>query len=86
MDELSVYQLLGQVSGTEAGQVFRDFLRGSVRKLVREVMAAEVSELCGKKHSPSESISFRAGSATGRVLMEGEREEVIRYQETFGGL
>lgn len=78
MDELSVLQLLGQVSGSEAGQVFRDFLRGSVRKMICEVMAAEVSELCGKKHSPSESTAFRAGSATGRVLVEGEREEVIR--------
>ena len=78
MDELSVYQLLGQVSGSEAGQVFRDFLRGSVRKMICEVMAAEVSELCGKKHSPSESTAYRAGSATGRVLVEGEREEVIR--------
>lgn len=78
MDELSVLQLLGQVSGSEAGQVFRDFLRGSVRKMICEVMAAEVSELCGKKHSRSDSAVFRAGSATGRVLVEGEREEVIQ--------
>ena len=68
MDQLSVYQLLGQVSGSEAGQVFRDFLPGSVRKMICEVMAAEVSELCGKKHSPSGASTSRAGSATGRVL------------------
>lgn len=78
MDELSVLQLLGQVSGYEAGQVFRDFLRGSVRKMICEVMAAEVSELCGAKHSRSGSTAFRAGSAAGRVLVDGEREEVKR--------
>ena len=51
MDEVSVLQLLGQVSGTEAGEVFREFLRGSVRQMICEVMAAEVTELCGEKYS-----------------------------------
>ena len=46
--------------------------------MICEVMAAEVSELCGKKHSPVSADTFRAGTATGRVLVEGEREEVIR--------
>jgi transposase-like protein len=42
-------------------------------------MAAEVTELCGPKHAPdSDSDHYRAGSSPGRVLYEGEREEVIR--------
>ncbi len=39
-------------------------------------MAAEVSELCGPKHHPIESDHFRTGSCSGRVLFEGEREEL----------
>jgi putative transposase len=46
--------------------------------MICEVMAAEVSQLCGKKHAPMDGDAFRAGSATGRVLVDGEREEVIR--------
>jgi hypothetical protein len=41
-------------------------------------MAAEVSELCGPKHDPSSSDHYRGGSASGRVLLEGEREEIVR--------
>lgn len=78
MDGHSVLELLGQVSSSQAGQVFRDFLRGSVRRMICEVMAAEVSELCGQKHNRNGGSIYRAGSATGRVLVEGEREEVVR--------
>ena len=69
---------LGQVSSSDAGAVFRDFLRGSVRQMICEVMAAEVSELCGPKHYPGDSAHFRSGTSPGRVLVDGEREEVIR--------
>jgi len=41
-------------------------------------MAAEVTELCGPKHDPSYSDHYRAGSTPGRILYEGEREEVVR--------
>ncbi|MFT5303794.1 MAG: putative transposase, partial [Mariniblastus sp.] len=76
--DCSLFQTLGQVSSDEVGQVFRDHLRGCIRQMVAEVMAAEVSELCGPKHHPVESDHFRAGSSSGRVLFEGEREEVVR--------
>ena len=46
--------------------------------MICEVMAAEVTELCGPKHTPSGSAHYRAGTSPGRVLYEGEREEVIR--------
>ena len=78
MNEVSLLESLGQVSSSQTGQVFRDFLRGHVREMICEVMAAEVTELCGPKHHPSPSDHYRAGSAAGRVLVDGEREEVAR--------
>lgn len=78
MDESTVLQLLGQVSSSDAGAVFRDYLRGCVRTMISEVLAAEVTELCGPKHRPNESAHYRAGSSPGRVLYEGEREEIVR--------
>jgi transposase-like protein len=78
MNEVSLLQSLGQVSASETGQVFRDFLRGHVREMICEVMAAEVTELCGPKHAPSQSDHYRAGSSPGRVLYEGEREDLVR--------
>ena len=68
--------------------MFRDFLRGHVRDMICEVMAAEVTaaevtaaevtELCGPKHAPLGSDHYRAGTSPGRVLYEGEREQVVR--------
>ncbi|EGF27379.1 IS256-like element ISRba10 family transposase [Rhodopirellula baltica] len=78
MNEANLLESLGQVSAAETGQVFRDFLRGHVREMICEVMAAEVTQLCGPKHAPSPSDHYRAGSSPGRVLYEGEREDVVR--------
>ncbi|QDV25764.1 hypothetical protein [Aureliella helgolandensis] len=78
MTESSLLRELGQVSKTEVGEVFREFLRGSIVKMACEVMTAEVAELCGPKHSPSDCRTYRAGSAAGRILVEGERESVTR--------
>jgi len=46
--------------------------------MICEVMAAEVTELCGPKHAPSGGEVFRSGSSPGRVIFEGQREEVVR--------
>lgn len=78
MTELNLLARLGQVSSGEAGDVFRDHLRGCVRQLISEVMASEVSELCGVKHCPNDDTMFRAGSSPGRVLHEANRVEVTR--------
>jgi transposase-like protein len=78
MTESNLLQSLGQVSSEEAGEIFRNHLRGCVREMICDVMAAEVSELCGPKHSPADGDIFRAGSSPGRVLYEGEREDVVR--------
>jgi len=78
MDESNLLQTLGQVSVGEASEIFRDHLRGCVRGLICEVMAAEVTELCGPKHSPTGGEVFRSGSSSGRVIFEGQREDVVR--------
>ena len=79
MEQSSLIELLGQASGSEAGEVFREYLRGGVRMMLAEVMAAEVAELCGPKHHPSEDATCRrAGSASGYVVWEGNRQDVKR--------
>lgn len=78
MTELNLLARLGQVSSGEAGDVFRNYLRGCVRQLISEVMASEVNELCGAKHSPNDGTMFRAGSSPGRVLHEANRVELSR--------
>ena len=78
MDESKLLSSLGQVCSREAGVVFREYLRGCVRQMLSDVMAAEVTELCGAKHRPNDSEHFRSGSSPGRVLHEGQREDVLR--------
>ena len=78
MNDSNLLQTLGQVSSDEAGQIFRDHLRGFVREMISEVMASEVTELCGPKHQPSSSQYVRSGNSSGRVLVDGERESVVR--------
>jgi putative transposase len=78
MNESSLLQSLGQVSAGDAAEIFRDYLRGCVREMICEVMAVEVTELCGAKHAPSGGEVFRSGSSPGRVIFEGQREDVIR--------
>jgi transposase-like protein len=47
--------------------------------MLAEVMAGEVACLCGVKYRPNEEWGFqRAGSAPGKVLFEGKRQEVQR--------
>lgn len=78
MKESILLNELGQVSSSEAGVIFREYLRGCVRQMLSDVMAAEVTALCGAKHQPNDSDHFRAGSSPGRVLHEGQRQEVLR--------
>jgi putative transposase len=78
MSECSLFGMLGQVSGSEAGEVFRSFVRGHVRELVCRVMAEEVSILCGPKHQPTGGDHFRSGSSPGRIHIQGKREAVNR--------
>ena len=79
MDDCNIFDALGQVSSSEAGTIFRNFLRGSVRHLIVDVMAAKVNELCGPKHHPSDSEFVRAGSISGRVLIGARRSTDLAF-------
>ena len=79
MDQCSLIELLGQASVSEAGGIFREYLRGGVRMMLSEVMVAEVAELCGAKYHPSDGAACRrSGSTSGYVVLEGNREDVKR--------
>lgn len=46
--------------------------------MISDVMAQEVSELCGAKHKPAGGDCYRNGSSNGRVLVDGQREAICR--------
>jgi putative transposase len=60
------------------GEVFRGFIRGQIRHLVCRVMAEEVNLLCGLKHQPTCGDKYRSGTSSGRIQIDGKREDVIR--------
>jgi len=78
MHDSILLQTLGQVSDSQVGEVFRTHLRGCVLRMISQVMAEEVTALCGAKHHPAGGEYFRSGSSSGRVLVDGEREEIVR--------
>jgi len=79
MDQFSLIRELGQVGAATAGDIFREYLRGTARAMLLDVMAEEVTELCGRKHQPSDgNPHHRAGSAEGTVVLEGRSEKVRR--------
>ncbi len=53
MNDSNLLQTLGQVSSGSAGEVLRDHLRGMVRQMITDVIAEEVTELCGPQHRPA---------------------------------
>lgn len=64
--------------GESAGDVLRDHLRGMVRQMLTDVIAEEVTELCGPKHRPTGVDMYRAGTAPGSVIHDGQRETILR--------
>ena len=78
MNDSNLLQTLGQVSSGSAGEVLRDHLRGLVRQMITDVIAEEVTELCGPKHQPTGGDLYRAGTAPGSVIYDGERESIAR--------
>lgn len=78
MNDSNLLQTLGQVSFESAGKVLRDHLRGMVRQMVTDVIAEEVTELCGPKHRPAGGDFYRAGTAPGSVIHECQREAIVR--------
>ena len=74
-----VAQLCAEDLSTETVKNFRENLRGLAREIFFEVIAEEVSELCGPRHYPVNGARYRrAGSASGRIYWDGQWEKVSR--------
>jgi len=79
MGKSTIIDELGQVSAADAGTVFRGWLRGEVRGLIADLLAEEVTALCGAAHHPrADSDCRRWGSAPTGVRIDGERQELKR--------
>jgi transposase-like protein len=63
----------------ESAEMLDAVLRASVREAFWQVMADEVTALCGPRYRPDpQSSNHRAGSETGTVYLGGEKEEIRR--------
>lgn len=72
---------LSRLEPSEAGQALREWMQGTIRKVMTDVLVSEVMSLCGPSHERSEGKTrefYRAGSAVGHVRWEGHREEIQR--------
>jgi len=68
-----------QGGAREATDLFNEVIRGCVREAFWQIMADEVESLCGKRYRPDPDCSFqRAGSETGSVYLDGEKETIRR--------
>ena len=68
-----------QGGAREATDLLNEVIRGCVREAFWQVMAEEVESLCGKRYHPDPDCSYqRAGSETGSVYLDGEKETVRR--------
>ena len=79
MEKGTLLEALSQVESSEAGEIFRSFLRDTVRESYLSIMLEEVSALCGSKHRPDKNSEYyRAGSAPGICLLDGREERIVR--------
>ena len=80
MDQRSILEQLGQVDSSEAGQFFREMVRGTVRQLVIDVMAEEVEAFCGPAYSRQDNGDGcrRGGSASTSVRIDGVQFDLRR--------
>ena len=68
-----------QGGAREATEFFNEVIRGCVREAFWQMMAEEVDSLCGKRYHPAPDCDYkRAGSETGSVYLDGEKEKVKR--------
>jgi transposase-like protein len=74
----TLHELLWQVGSEDIGRVFREQMTLLTRELILEVMAREVTALCGQAYHPSRGACRRAGSAPGWVVVDGRAEAVVR--------
>lgn len=63
----------------ESAEILNDLLRTSVREAFWQIMADEVTQLCGPRYAPTgDSPCHRAGSELGSVYLGGEKEVIRR--------
>lgn len=81
MQNSEIIQQLGQVEPGEASACFDEFLRGAVRQSIINVMADEVSTLCGQAYARGAKGPYRrAGNAPSSLEVEGTRLERPRVR------
>jgi len=62
-----------------SAEVFRDYLRQSVREALWDLMQQEVEQLCGASHQRYSDSSYRrAGSEKGVFYIEGGKQSIMR--------
>jgi transposase-like protein len=69
----------GMNGGGNAGDSFREYMRGAVRSALWELMQEEVSAFCGASHRPEPGAIYRrAGSDDGVMYFNGRKEAIKR--------
>lgn len=77
MSNNNVLDTIGQVGPSAAGEVFRTWLRGEMRSLIVDILAEEVTELCGPAYAPSpDSDCRRAGGTRVGIRFDGVEEKI----------
>ncbi|MGB7241613.1 MAG: transposase [Sulfitobacter sp.] len=87
MNHIEIIQQLGQDDNKEVSNVFDTFIRGTIRSSFIDIMASEVSALCGAAYDRSvKGACRRAGSAPSALEIEGEpiRRPRVRRQQDDG--
>ena len=68
-----------QSDSEQTSEIFNEYLRGSVRLALFELMQQEVHELCGPSHARGHaSCKRRAGSEQGIGYINGKKEPLLR--------
>ena len=78
MDQSTLHELLWQVEAEDVGRVFQDQVILMTRGIILDVMAREVTALCGPAYHPDDRGCRRAGRAPGSVLLDGRTEPMLR--------
>lgn len=89
MDHSTLHEVLRQADMDDIGRVFREQVTILTREIILQVMAGEVTSLCGPSYHPTGSGCRRAGTAPGSVVVEGRTEPMqrprVRRRKTDGG-
>lgn len=78
VNQSTLHEALWQADPDEIGRVFREQVSRLTREVILEVMANEVTALCGPAYRPAGDGCRRAGTAPGTVVLDGRAEAVLR--------